>query len=249
MVLSTFLLSTLRDNERERHYKDLLATKADWIVLVDNTTPDSWTSISEGRTWFADLPAPMDGTQPWRIFAPCPHDGACPLAGTREICHFAQRLQAPAFLRKTKHSKKGDAFKSYTYLVLTREPGARSPKTMQSWTEAGYLGGVAKDRLRTKAADLYGRDAKRIIPDETSEEYQVVKKGDLQQSSLNPTGIEWKEPGLPRLESLDNLSCNEGDQQKSLRRDAYHWPRIVAAPLKRSGHVILDTCDPNGELS
>ena len=249
MALSTFHLSTLRLNERERHYKELLATKADWIVIVDHTTADSWTSISEARTWFTDLPAPLDGAEPWRIFAPCPHDGACPLAGTREICHFAQRLQAPGFLRKTKHSKKGDAFKSYTYLVLTREPGARSPKMAQSWTEAGYLGGVAKDRLRSKAADLYGQDAKRIVPVEDSEEYKVVIKGNLLQKSEILTGIEWKEPGLPRLEMLDALTCNEGDQQQSLRTDAYHWPRILAAPMKRSGHVILDTCDPNGELS
>jgi hypothetical protein len=33
----------------------------------------------------------------------------------------------------------------------------------------------------------------------------------------------------------------------SLRREAYSWPRLVAPPIKRSGHVVMDVCSANGQ--
>jgi ribosomal protein RSM22 (predicted rRNA methylase) len=41
------------------------------------------------------------------------------------------------------------------------------------------------------------------------------------------------EPGVP--ETAADLSA-----------EAYHWPRIIAPPLKRAGHVLLDQCAPSG---
>lgn len=34
--------------------------------------------------------------------------------------------------------------------------------------------------------------------------------------------------------------------ENALRQEAYHWPRLVFKPLKRSGHIILDACAPEG---
>lgn len=31
-----------------------------------------------------------------------------------------------------------------------------------------------------------------------------------------------------------------------LRREAYHWPKLIVPPLKRAGHIILDSCTPEG---
>jgi len=36
------------------------------------------------------------------------------------------------------------------------------------------------------------------------------------------------------------------DIEDSLRKHAYHWPRLVFPPLKRSGHIILDSCTSSG---
>jgi hypothetical protein len=33
---------------------------------------------------------------------------------------------------------------------------------------------------------------------------------------------------------------------EALRAQAYSWPRIIYPPMKRSGHVILDMCNPDG---
>jgi len=46
------------------------------------------------------------------------------------------------------------------------------------------------------------------------------------------------------------LSGGEGQTEEEvelgLRGEAYTWPRVVAPPMKRAGHVILDTCFPDG---
>lgn len=37
--------------------------------------------------------------------------------------------------------------------------------------------------------------------------------------------------------------------ESSLRQEAYHWPRLVFPSLKRSGHIILDACTPEGNVA
>jgi ribosomal protein RSM22 (predicted rRNA methylase) len=39
----------------------------------------------------------------------------------------------------------------------------------------------------------------------------------------------------------------EAEVEEHLRKEAYHWPRLVYPPIKRSGHVLMDTCHPSGE--
>lgn len=36
---------------------------------------------------------------------------------------------------------------------------------------------------------------------------------------------------------------------EDIRQEAYNWPRLVFPPLKRSGHVILDGCTAEGNVS
>ena len=41
---------------------------------------------------------------------------------------------------------------------------------------------------------------------------------------------------------------NPDEMVIALRREAFTWPRLVAPPMKRSGHVIMDACCSNGVL-
>lgn len=34
---------------------------------------------------------------------------------------------------------------------------------------------------------------------------------------------------------------------EDIRAESYYWPRILQTPLKRSGHVVLETCTKEGE--
>lgn len=49
------------------------------------------------------------------------------------------------------------------------------------------------------------------------------------------------------LESIPDISHEQVDG--ALRREAYSWPRLVFPPLKRSKHVILDSCTAEGKIT
>ncbi|KAL9934135.1 hypothetical protein V8E36_007217 [Tilletia maclaganii] len=72
------------------------------------------------------------------VVAPCPHDRPCPLLhpfkplpahleklqkalpADSGVCSFSQRVQVPTYLRKTKHSKRGEEDVRYCYVVVRR---------------------------------------------------------------------------------------------------------------------------------
>lgn len=61
------------------------------------------------------------------ILAPCPHRDACPMAGTRDWCHFAQRLERTPAHRHAKTAAMAYEDEKFSYLVASRE--AFSPVT------------------------------------------------------------------------------------------------------------------------
>lgn len=58
------------------------------------------------------------------VAAPCPHDGPCPLAGSRAWCHFGQRFRRPKWLQDAKAppGRRTSAFshqdERFSYVVL-----------------------------------------------------------------------------------------------------------------------------------
>jgi ribosomal protein RSM22 (predicted rRNA methylase) len=161
---------------------------------------------------------------PHYALAPCPHDGACPLANGREACGFSQRLQRPRFLRKTKHSGRGEEDVGYSYLVIAKgerpKPHAGTDATM------GRVGGVGREEAEKARTKVEGKS-----------ELREVEGGEFEMVSLVDTS------GLHSSPAVEPAAVDE----EELRREAYAWPRLVAPPMKRSGHVIMDTCHPSGE--
>ena len=46
----------------------------------------------------------------------------------------------------------------------------------------------------------------------------------------------------------DDYGLISAEVTSALRQEAYSWPRLVFPPIKRSGHIILDVCHPQGKL-
>lgn len=130
-------------------------------------------------------------------------------------------------MRKTKHSKRGDEDLKYSYLVFqrgTRPAGQR--------TSAGRKGGVAREVERIERMKKTGRVELSEVNDG---EYAFVQQ----------------EPVL-RAEDLvphEETAEDEKVMTAALRNEAYHWPRLVFPPLKRTGHVVMDTCHPSGTFT
>lgn len=270
VVLSTFQLSQIPTTAgRAAKVQEIWESGADTMIIIDKGTKEGFRALSEaraqllalgrktradgttisskaskskkasedvlqlgGETFFADgvseVSTPVAHTEAIgsHVVAPCPHDGACPLASTKHVCRFSQRIQSPRFLRKTKHSSSGEAGLHYSYVVVRR-----GKRPISSTQEAGRRGGVAKEMEEREMRKALDRNVGKIVPVWGAQEgtYEVVRQSDELPTAVQP-------------------SIGAEDVSDSLRQEAYTWPRLVYPPLKRSGHVVMDTCHPSSAI-
>lgn len=136
-------------------------------------------------------------------------------------------------MRKTKHSGIGHEDTAYSYVVVRR--GLRPT---QIETKVGRIGQVGKRELEKLAqaeiplmellidGEHHQTDALEVIPDDGS-------ALDHAESRFMNNAVE--------------VADRHHQVEATLRQEAYGWPRLVFPPLKRSGHVILDSCTPEGK--
>jgi ribosomal protein RSM22 (predicted rRNA methylase) len=62
-----------------------------------------------------------------QILAPCPHSASCPMAGTRDWCHFAQRLERTSAHRQVKTASLAYEDEKFSYFVASRATLAPVP--------------------------------------------------------------------------------------------------------------------------
>jgi ribosomal protein RSM22 (predicted rRNA methylase) len=228
VAISSFYLSTLpTQSSRQVHLRQLLSSSPEYIILVDRSSREGWAAISEARSYLLSLSSSSTSpSEEMHVIAPCPHEFECPLAGGRDRCSFSQKLQRPDFTRKTKHTNRGEEDVNYTYLVLGRgsRPDGGSSK-------AGRVGGVGKEALEKEAGKREGKSELREV-EGGGGEFEMVSLSDLS--------------GHTPIAGAEEVGKTEEEVDGELRTEAYTWPRVVAPPMKRAGHVILDTCFPDG---
>ncbi|TFY79446.1 hypothetical protein EWM64_g4571 [Hericium alpestre] len=244
LALSGFLLSSINvPAQRKAVVKEMWESGAEVIIIIDHNTRAGFQNIIEAREYLLNMgrreTEDPDGDSQIKgayIVAPCPHDGACPLYHSDSadlVCGSSQRLQRPPFVRKTKHSGKGHEDVGYSYVVIRR--GTRPVKPS---TEVGRVGEVGK-------WELASLDAKAAIT-------ELLLHDDHAQDAVAHTDQHSAVADLSTLIS-DLTSTATGvpgsdDVEEALRQEAFYWPRLVFPPLKRSGHVILDSCTPEGKI-
>lgn len=225
VTLATFALSVLPTaRSRADLLQHLLDTDAEHIVLVDLSGEAGWTAMKQARKWFL---AQSTESSPLHITAPCPHDGVCPRIDMLEPCAFSQRVQRPAFTRKTKHAKRGEEDVTYSYLIVSRGKRPSGPHGLEAGT--GRMGAVGKEAMARALAKLSGRT-----------EMREVEGGD---GELEVVELPLPEGVTPIVEDADPEAT-----RAALAAEAYSWPRLVAPPMKRSGHVVMDACTVNERL-
>ena len=155
----------------------------------------------------------------------CPHDGACPLFHSdngKLECTFSQRLQRPGFVRKTKHSGTGHEDLNYSYVVIRRGP--RPPRAT---TKVGRFGDVGKRELAKLAEDATPMTSLSLAAENHDCTHPIHDHAPA--------------------DELDENIFSGPELSAALRHEAYSWPRLVSPPIKRSGHIILDGCTPEGK--
>jgi len=83
-----------------------------FLVVIEPGTPRGFSVIHAARTAMISAGA--------HILAPCPHNHACPMAGTRDWCHFAQRVERSSQHRKLKGAALGYEDEKFSYIIASR---------------------------------------------------------------------------------------------------------------------------------
>jgi ribosomal protein RSM22 (predicted rRNA methylase) len=83
-----------------------------FLVVIEPGTPRGFSAIHSARAAMISAGA--------HILAPCPHSRACPMAGTRDWCHFAQRVERSSQHRKLKGAALGYEDEKFSYIIASR---------------------------------------------------------------------------------------------------------------------------------
>lgn len=126
----------------------------------------------------------------------------------------------------------------YTYVVFTKGERPVAPSESSSHEESeiassshsanGRMGGVGKEELEKARVKVQGQSVLREVE---GGGYEMVSLAEVE--------------GVQAGSSTEESSSVDVDYA-SLRKEAYSWPRLIAPPIKRSGHVVMDVCSPNG---
>lgn len=164
--------------------------------------------------------------------------------GPTSVCHFSQRLQRPQFTRLTKHAYKATEDMMYSYVVIRR--GQRPTKEnyydekkeeeARDWLFTGAVGREEAAKVAEKAKMQEGGSAV-VLEDEGGELH--FHRGSQRGVGSEAVGEPYVDHRTPEQEWADN---------EFMRLDSHTWPRVIYPPLKRSGHVILDSCTADGRL-
>ncbi len=110
LVVAAYILGELRhDRERSALERWWGAARGE-LLLIEPGTPAGFERLRAARSALISWGA--------QVTAPCPHDDACPMAGS-DWCHFAVRLERSNLHRELKGARLGYEDEKYSYLAVS----------------------------------------------------------------------------------------------------------------------------------
>lgn len=117
LVTVSYVLGEVMDAQRVPLARAAWEATRGVLAVVEPGTPAGFGVIREIRAALC-----ADGAQ---LLAPCPHDRACPMAGS-DWCHFSARVQRSALHRQVKGGELSYEDEKFSYVVFTRQPARRA---------------------------------------------------------------------------------------------------------------------------
>lgn len=120
VVLASYALAEIAPAAQAGVVASLWDAAEGLLVLVEPGTPAGFERLRAARVGLIAAGA--------RILAPCPHDGACPIAAP-DWCHFSVRLPRSRDHRLAKGAEVPFEDEKFAYLVAARPNIAAAPRT------------------------------------------------------------------------------------------------------------------------
>ena len=111
VVVASYALGELAEGARRRAVETAWAAARDTLILIEPGTSAGFGRIAGAREQLVALGA--------RLVAPCPHQGACPMAAP-DWCHFAARTERTRLHRQLKGGTLGYEDEKFSYVAATR---------------------------------------------------------------------------------------------------------------------------------
>ena len=119
LVVVSYLLGELAEPLQGPAVDAAVAAASRLVLVVEPGTPRGYAAVLAARSRLTDAG--------WHVLAPCPQDGACPVAARPgDWCHFAVRLDRSALHRRIKGGRLGHEDEKFSYVVATRDPLPRA---------------------------------------------------------------------------------------------------------------------------
>ncbi|GAA1995932.1 small ribosomal subunit Rsm22 family protein [Catenulispora subtropica] len=173
LVTVSYVLSELSAEDQDALVR-ASAVGAGTIAVVEPGTPDGYQRIMAAR----DVLIAMG----LRVVAPCPHSGACPLAGTRDWCHFAARVHRSPLHRRLKGGDLGHEDEKFAYVVATRVPVPESPARVLRHPQ------IRKGLVMMQLCEPDGATAQTLVSKRQGDTYRAARDvdwGDLWRGSAD----------------------------------------------------------------
>ncbi|MDK1474039.1 small ribosomal subunit Rsm22 family protein [Streptomyces sp. 549] len=119
------------------------ARAADAVAVVEPGTPEGYLRVLAARDALV-----ADG---FRVVAPCPHSGTCPLVPGEDWCHFAARVARSSLHRQVKGGALSHEDEKFSYVAAVRTPAPEAE------SEAGKASGPASGQEEPAAARIVRR--------------------------------------------------------------------------------------------
>jgi len=115
LVLVSYLLGELGDPVQAAVVDAAVAAASRLVLVIEPGTPRGYAAVLAARSRLT--------AAGWHLLAPCPQDGACPVAARPgDWCHFAARLDRSALHRRVKGGRLGHEDEKFSYVLASREP-------------------------------------------------------------------------------------------------------------------------------
>ncbi|KAI9115321.1 hypothetical protein K1719_013640 [Acacia pycnantha] len=251
LVIASYVLGEIPSlKDRITMVRQLWDLTQDVLVLVEPGTPHGSNIIAQMRShilWMEkrkfrkvahqnsgvckDLITEKNGVF---VVAPCPHDGACPLAKTGKYCHFVQRLERTSSQRAYKRSK-GEPLRGFEDEKFSYVAFRRGQRPSEPWP----LDGMQFETLKEQQA--------KRNPEDLEIDYEdLVKLQEASDSTYEEKDLVTYDSDIVETEAADD---NEEDEEGEEEDDGVGgadlgggWGRIVFMPVRRGRQVAMNVC-------
>ena len=113
LVVISYALGELPETARQTLVSRAWKWTSKFLVIIEPGTTRGFGAILAARSTLI-----ADGAH---ILAPCPHRDPCPMAGTSDWCHFAERVERTSQHRRLKAAALGYEDEKFSYIVASRQ--------------------------------------------------------------------------------------------------------------------------------